>query len=94
MLSYKNSTTNIKESGTDTVVIPVGATEQFVPYLPLTLIALEGEACVGNVFENDLKAQKLYKPWIASLYIKPQYRSRGVGQTFILEGLKVIKSFI
>ena len=62
--------------------------------LPLTLIALEGEACVGTVsiFENDLKIQGVYKPWLASLYIKPQYRSRGVGQTLILEGLKVIKS--
>lgn len=61
---------------------------------PLTLIALEGEECLGTVsiFENDLKTQDVYKPWLASLYIKPQYRSRGVGQSLIIEVLKVTKN--
>ncbi|MGC3791262.1 GNAT family N-acetyltransferase [Priestia aryabhattai] len=61
---------------------------------PLTLIALEGEECLGTVsiVENDLKTQDVYKPWLASLYIKPQYRSRGVGQSLIIEVLKVAKN--
>lgn len=42
MLNYTNTTSQLSDSGIDTVVISVGATEQFGPYLPMhidTLIA-------------------------------------------------------
>lgn len=42
MINYTNTTTELSVSGIDTVVISVGATEQFGPYLPMhidTLIA-------------------------------------------------------
>lgn len=51
MLSYKNSTKKVSESGTDTVVVSVGATEQFGPYLPMhldTLIANLYAESYGN----------------------------------------------
>ncbi|WP_335872271.1 creatininase family protein [Bacillus sp. 2205SS5-2] len=40
MLSYKNSTTEIDKSGTETAIVSVGATEQFGPYLPMHLDTL------------------------------------------------------
>lgn len=43
MLSYKNTTTELSESGTDTVILSVGATEQFGPYLPMHLDTLIAE---------------------------------------------------
>lgn len=52
MLSYKNSTREIVESGTDTAIISVGATEQFGPYLPMhldTLIAEKYAETFGEV---------------------------------------------
>lgn len=60
---------------------------------PITLIALEDGKCIGTVsiFENDLKTQDLYKPWLASLYTKPEFRGKGVGQILITETLKVVK---
>ncbi|PLT29269.1 creatininase family protein [Peribacillus deserti] len=51
MLSFKNSTKTIRESGTDIAMISVGATEQFGPYLPMhldTLIAEEYAEAFGN----------------------------------------------
>lgn len=61
--------------------------------LPLTLIALEGDECIGTVsiFENDLKDRKKYKPWLASLYIKPIHRDKGVGHQLLTETIKVAK---
>ncbi|WLR42235.1 creatininase family protein [Bacillus carboniphilus] len=52
MLSYKNSTKIIEESGVDTAIISVGATEQFGPYLPMhldTLIAEKFAEAFGDV---------------------------------------------
>ncbi len=52
MLSYKNSTREIVENGTDTAIISVGATEQFGPYLPMhldTLIAEKYAESFGEV---------------------------------------------
>lgn len=43
MLSYKNSTREIDESGTETAVLSVGATEQFGPNLPMHLDTLIAE---------------------------------------------------
>src|SRR5690554_5870218 len=40
MLSYKNTTTEVASSGIDTVILSVGATEQFGPYLPMHLDTL------------------------------------------------------
>ncbi|AQQ54689.1 creatininase family protein [Planococcus lenghuensis] len=51
MLSYRNSTTEVADSGTDTVIIPIGATEQFGPYLPMhidTLIVGQLAEAYGN----------------------------------------------
>ena len=60
---------------------------------PITLIALENEVCLGTVsiFENDLKARDMYKPWLASLYTKPEYRGRGVGQQLVAKTMEVVK---
>ncbi|MEI5908596.1 creatininase family protein [Bacillus spongiae] len=52
MLSYKDSTTKLVQSGTDTAIISVGATEQFGPYLPMhldTLIAEKYAEAFGKV---------------------------------------------
>ncbi|MFI2859360.1 creatininase family protein [Paenibacillus sp. JSM ZJ436] len=40
MLSYKNTTTEVANSGIDTVILSVGATEQFGPFLPMHLDTL------------------------------------------------------
>lgn len=61
--------------------------------LPITLVALESGECLGTVsiFENDLKIKGMYKPWLASLYTKPEYRGRGVGEKLIAKTIDVVK---
>ena len=60
---------------------------------PITLIALEYGECLGTVsiFENDLKIRDMYKPWLASLYTKPEYRGRGVGEKLIAKTIDVVR---
>ncbi|WP_172372279.1 GNAT family N-acetyltransferase [Sporosarcina jiandibaonis] len=60
---------------------------------PITLIALENGECLGTVsiFENDLKIREMYKPWLASLFTKPEYRGRGVGKELISKTIDVVK---
>ena len=43
MMDYRNTTTELSESGIDTVVIPLGSTEQMKPHLPMHLDTLIAE---------------------------------------------------
>jgi GNAT superfamily N-acetyltransferase len=49
--------------------------------LPTTLVALEGEKLLGSVslVLDDLPGREELSPWLASLYVPPEQRSRGVG---------------
>lgn len=59
--------------------------------IPLTLVALDGDACVGTVslFVADLGARPDLTPWLAALYVAPTHRNQGVGSA-LLERLLVI----
>ena len=54
--------------------------------LPMTLLALDGEELLGSVslvFEDAPELQEHGSPWLASLYVKPQARGRGVGAALV-----------
>ncbi|WP_397539535.1 GNAT family N-acetyltransferase [Rummeliibacillus pycnus] len=57
---------------------------------PITFIAILDNQCVGtvSVFENDYKKLPNYKPWLASLYVEPNYRDRKIGVQLIEALLK------
>ncbi len=46
-----------------------------------TIVAVEDEICMGSVsiFENDLTRRRDLTPWLASLIVEPEYRSKKVG---------------
>lgn len=60
---------------------------------PITLIALIDSECVGTVsiFENDLKTQTSLTPWLASLYINPFFRGRGIAKELIGKVQQIVK---
>ncbi|MBP2168135.1 putative N-acetyltransferase YhbS [Erwinia toletana] len=51
-------------------------------HLPLTFVALEGSQPVGTVgvWRCDLISRQDLFPWLAALYVAPEYRGRGVSE--------------
>jgi len=57
---------------------------------PIRLVALIDGKCVGTIalVENDLKG-KSHTPWLAALYIDPDYRNQKIGMQ-LTERLKAV----
>jgi len=55
--------------------------------LPLTIIALDNDLPVGmaTLKEDDLWHRKDLNPWLASLYVLPEFRNQGIGKNLINE---------
>ncbi|HEX2905782.1 MAG TPA: GNAT family N-acetyltransferase [Phototrophicaceae bacterium] len=55
------------------------------PQIPLTLVAMADEQPVGTVslIENDVKEKPDLRPWLAALYVLPEYRQQGVGSQLV-----------
>ena len=53
--------------------------------LPMTYVALEDGTPVGTVrlIENDMPSRRDLSPWLASLYVVPTARGRGVGAALV-----------
>ncbi len=61
--------------------------------IPLTLIALADNECVGTVtiYKNDLKTRKNLEPWLGSLYVLPSHRKKGVGEKLTNQVIEILK---
>jgi len=53
--------------------------------LPLTLVAMEAEAAIGTVslILCDMETRPDLSPWLASLYVVPDSRRRGIGSALL-----------
>jgi predicted N-acetyltransferase YhbS len=53
--------------------------------LPLRYAALIGGECAGTVsiVSNDLKTQDELSPWLAAVFVRPDFRSRGIAKALI-----------
>lgn len=53
--------------------------------LPISWVAIEEDMPVGMVTlkENDLWSRKDINPWLASLYVEPDFRRRGIGEQLV-----------
>jgi predicted N-acetyltransferase YhbS len=63
----------LREHGRDTV--------------PMTLIALSGDTLLGSasLIAHDMDTRMDLSPWLASVYVDPPYRERGIGSTLVGE---------
>ena len=52
--------------------------------IPMTLIAVENNICIGSVslLKNDLKRLE-FTPWLGSLYVDEHFRNKGVGELLV-----------
>ncbi len=61
--------------------------------VPLSLIALDGDQCVGTVslYVDDLSSRPDLTPWLAALYVPPAHRNRGIGGMLVQEVVDVAR---
>src|SRR5262245_3691935 len=55
--------------------------------IPTTLVAAHGIEPVGSVslVEKDLSGWDQLSPWLASLYVRPDYRRQGIGKQLVAQ---------
>jgi len=60
----------------------------------LSLIALIDNKCVDvvSIFKNDLETRQELTPWLAGLYVNPNYRCRGIADKLINGVLEICKN--
>lgn len=53
--------------------------------IPETFVAIEDGAPVGtaSLVLHDLEALKDLSPWLAAVYVAPEFRNRGIGSTLV-----------
>jgi predicted N-acetyltransferase YhbS len=53
--------------------------------IPTSLVAHEGEEFLGTValIECDEETRPQYTPWVAALWVEPEYRRRGIGAALV-----------
>jgi predicted N-acetyltransferase YhbS len=53
--------------------------------IPTTFVAVEEDRLLGSVslLENDLAGWEQLSPWLASLYVIPECRGRGIGRRLV-----------
>jgi N-acetylglutamate synthase-like GNAT family acetyltransferase len=53
--------------------------------IPETFVALEGDILLGtaSIIEHDMSTRMELSPWMASVYVDPQFRNRGIGSALV-----------
>jgi GNAT superfamily N-acetyltransferase len=56
--------------------------------IPLALVAHDGSTFLGtaSVIESDLDERPDYTPWVAAVWVEPEYRLNGIGAALVRAG--------
>ncbi|MFC1533163.1 GNAT family N-acetyltransferase [Thermodesulfobacteriota bacterium] len=55
-------------------------------FIPSTYVAIEENEVLGSaaIVEHDMDTRLEYSPWLASVFVNPKHRNKGVGSKLIL----------
>jgi len=58
--------------------------------IPTTYVALQGDDPIASttLVEHDMSTHRDLTPWIAGVYVKPEYRGRGVGAALVTHTMR------
>src|SRR5262245_22816805 len=58
--------------------------------VPTTLVAIENDEVIGStsLLVADLKGWEYLTPWVASVFVAPEWRNRGVGRSLITRAVE------
>ncbi len=61
--------------------------------IPLTMVATDGDALIGSITikNDDFPRRSDLNPWIAGVFIAPDYRGQGYSKKLIIHAEKVAK---
>jgi len=53
--------------------------------MPITFVAIDGDRPIGSasLVECDMDTRAHLKPWLASVYVDAQFRTRGIGSSLV-----------
>lgn len=53
--------------------------------IPIVVVALKNDELLGSamLIELDMKTRPHLKPWLAGVYVKPQFRGRHIGKALV-----------
>ena len=62
-------------------------------FIPSTFIATDSEL-LGSaaIIKNDMETKPQLSPWLASVYITPQYRNKGIGTRLVQHSMAMAQS--
>lgn len=76
-----------KERGFPASTIADRLREDMTPSpIPFALVAHRGETFMGtaSVIMSDLEERPQYSPWVAAVWVEPQYRMREIGTALVM----------